>query len=129
METSKPKSIWIYKGTSGFADELGFDDEGNPCKIKPEGFYDLISESDFIEGGAHFVEYSAYEEAMKRVEELTKEINDHEAEWNAICDQNHRADHLESQNKKLIEALEKYADPNYHGEIDLAQAIIREVKR
>ena len=105
------------------------------------------------------VEYSAYEAAMKRVEELelnyairTKELDDlnnslpetHWAYWrkragemtSAWSDRGEEIKRLESQNKKLIEALELIAGPvEFYCEVGernkqvCAQAVLEEINK
>ena len=51
----KAREWWIFKGTSNFCQELelvgpNYDTYG---KAEPEGFYDIISTKDTVEGGIH----------------------------------------------------------------------------
>ncbi len=59
---TKPREFWIYKGTSNFCNELEYNYETDTDeKSKTDGFYDVVSEKDTIEGGIHVIEYSALE--------------------------------------------------------------------
>lgn len=68
----KAREFWIFKGRSGFADEMALNDDCNEVRNQPEGFYDLVSESDSIEGGIHVIEKSAYDELLALAEEMYK---------------------------------------------------------
>ena len=63
----KPKIWYVFKGSSNFCSELVL---GNDCetmiKDKPEGFYDIVSENDTIEGAIPMVELSAYQDLEER---------------------------------------------------------------
>ena len=54
------KYFWIYKGTSNFCSELDYDiDTDKYEKVNPEGFYDIVSTKDTIQGGIKVIEYEA----------------------------------------------------------------------
>lgn len=71
---SEVRRYWIYKGTSNFCEELIPDDNcENMVKQKPDGFYDIVSTADTIEGGVEVVLASDYENLkaqLERAEEL-----------------------------------------------------------
>lgn len=49
---SEVKRYWIYKGTSNFCQVLIMnDDYTDMVKQKPDGFYDIVSTNDTVEGG------------------------------------------------------------------------------
>ena len=75
QDKKEAREFWIYKGTSNFYDELVLD-EGceNFVKNNPEGFYDIVSEKDTIEGAIHVIEYSAYAELLKQNEQLKQKL-------------------------------------------------------
>ena len=63
------KEYWIHKGDSEFADEMNFCCESEQeIKKEPDGFYDLVSPNDTINGGVHVIEYSEYEKVKKALE-------------------------------------------------------------
>lgn len=73
MTTDKPKEFWISKGNSKFCSDLFYDYESDSyVKCSPDGFYDVISEKDTIEGGIHVIEHSAYQ-ALKEENERLRE--------------------------------------------------------
>lgn len=76
---NKNKIWYIFKGTSCFADELQFDiDSEYEVKTSPDGFYDLVSPNDTIEGGIKVIEYSEYQALLDRLnkaEQVIKEID------------------------------------------------------
>jgi hypothetical protein len=50
----KPKEFWIFKGTSNFCQELVYDIyKDQDVKARPDGFYDIVSTADTVEGGIH----------------------------------------------------------------------------
>lgn len=65
---SKAKEFWIFKGSSNFCNELQWDDKftSQTLKCKPEGFYDLVSTKDSIEGGIHVIEYETYDTLLAK---------------------------------------------------------------
>jgi hypothetical protein len=70
----KPRDFWIFKGTSRFADKLILnDDMTEMVKNKPEGFYDLVSKSDSIEGGTHVREVLSSEIIGDEIKEAKAE--------------------------------------------------------
>jgi predicted RNase H-like nuclease (RuvC/YqgF family) len=52
-------------------------------------------------------------EKEKEIERLEKEITDHSAEWELICNEDHRANILERQLQSAVEVIEFYADEFY----------------
>lgn len=51
------KEFWVFKGTSNFCQEMDMDTAtGGYVKARPDGFYDVVSSRDTIEGGIHVVE-------------------------------------------------------------------------
>ena len=66
------KIYWIHKGDSNFCSELVLDEDYETMvKQKPDGFYDIISEADTIEGGTKVV---AFEDHAAIVAELEARI-------------------------------------------------------
>lgn len=67
---------WIFKGTSNFCQELEVSelDFNTLKKSRPDGFYDIVSDADTVDGGIHVVERSALDAAVKRIEELENAI-------------------------------------------------------
>ena len=77
---SELKRYWIYKGTSNFCQNLTLDDDCETMvRQKPDGFYDIVSTNDTVEGGVEVVLASDYEKLkaqLERAEEaLRKTIN------------------------------------------------------
>lgn len=71
----KHKEYFIFKGSSNFYNELTIDDETLEYrKNKPEGFYDIVSEADTVEGAIRVIEYSAYELLQKENEQLKAKL-------------------------------------------------------
>ena len=65
---------WIYKGTSNHCSELVYDvDTDQLVKNTPEGFYDLVSLSDTIEGGIPVIEYATFENMRQEYLAVLKE--------------------------------------------------------
>lgn len=57
---SKPREFWIFKGDSNFCQELEYDiDADKDVKAEPDGFYDIVSTKDTVEGGIHVIELPA----------------------------------------------------------------------
>lgn len=53
----KPRSWWIYKGTSNFCSELELDElYVKQVHSKPDGFYDIVANEDTVEGGIKVIE-------------------------------------------------------------------------
>lgn len=72
---SEVKRYWIYKGTSNFCEELIPDDNcENMVKQKPDGFYDIVSTNDTVEGGVEVVLASEYEKLKAQLERAEKVI-------------------------------------------------------
>jgi hypothetical protein len=69
------REFWIAKGTSNFCAELTMNDDLIMVKAKPEVFYDIISNSDTVEGGLHVVEATALEQAQAEIDRLNEELN------------------------------------------------------
>ena len=66
---SEVKRYWIYKGTSNFCQELIMDDDYETMvKQKPDGFYDIVSTKDTVEGGVEVVLASDYEKLKAQLE-------------------------------------------------------------
>jgi len=54
------KEFWVFKGTSNFCQELELDyNFDSHVKRKPDGFYDIVSTKDTVEGGIHVKEVLA----------------------------------------------------------------------
>lgn len=63
------KRYWIYKGTSNFCQVLTMnDDYTDMVKQKPDGFYDIVSTNDTVEGGVEVVLASDYEKLKAQLE-------------------------------------------------------------
>lgn len=68
------KTFWISKGTSGFCEELQYDFETDSMvKSRPDGFYDIVSTKDTVEGGLKVIEA---EPALARIAELEQALKD-----------------------------------------------------
>lgn len=66
---SEVKKYWIYKGTSNFCQVLIMnDDYTDMVKQKPDGFYDIVSTNDTVEGGVEVVLASDYEKLKAQLE-------------------------------------------------------------
>jgi hypothetical protein len=65
---------WIFKGTSNFCSELVMDDDCTFVKAKPEGFYDIVSTRDTIEGG---IEVISVDKVRRLVGALKDKVNYH----------------------------------------------------
>lgn len=53
------KTWWIHKGDSNFCSKLVLgDDYESMVKQKPDGFYDIVSTADTIEGGVKVIAHS-----------------------------------------------------------------------
>lgn len=73
-EGLSPQEFWIYKGSSGFCSELIMDEECETfVRQKPDGFYDIVSDRDTIEGGVKVIEHSAYQALKEEDERLRSE--------------------------------------------------------
>lgn len=84
---SEVKRYWIYKGTSNFCQVLTMnDDYTDMVKQKPDGFYDIVSTADTVEGGVAVVLASEYEKLkaqLEKCEEALKEYADPET-WKNV---------------------------------------------
>ena len=115
MTTDKPKELWISKGNSKFCSDLVYDYESDSyVKCSPDGFYDVVSEKDTIEGGMHVIEYSAYqdlkEELTRLQQELGKEVESHRETakvLNFYADENTWIEKVFDQDGSLIEWYHK----------------------
>lgn len=66
---SEVNRYWIYKGTSNFCQVLIMnDDYTDMVKQKPDGFYDIVSTNDTVEGGVEVVLASEYEKLKAQLE-------------------------------------------------------------
>jgi len=74
---SEYKEFWIAKGTSNFADELGYDCETGEDRKHTCEFYDLISESDTIKNGTHVIEHQAVLDKDKQIAKLKSLLSSH----------------------------------------------------
>ena len=73
---SEVKRYWIYKGTSNFCQELIMDDDYETMvKQKPDGFYDIVSTKDTVEGGVEVVLASDYEKLKAQLEKAEKVLD------------------------------------------------------
>lgn len=100
------KQWWIFKGRSNFYSELVLDDEcEKEVRARPEGFYDVVSESDTAEGGIHVVEYAEYEK-MEIENSKLKEL----VSW--LCDgiEHFNGEEDQSQVRYLIAHAKKETD-------------------
>lgn len=66
------KKWWIFKGTSNFCGELAMSDDFKMERQRPDGFYDVVSNSDTIDGGICVVEKKDYD----ALAEVAKEMAD-----------------------------------------------------
>jgi hypothetical protein len=66
----KLREFWIYKGSSNFCSDFEMQDDCETmAQARPDGFYDVVSLRDTIEGGIHVIEYEALED-MQRTEQV-----------------------------------------------------------
>ena len=73
---SEVKRYWIYKGTSNFCQVLTMnDDYTDMVKQKPDGFYDIVSTNDTVEGGVEVVLASEYEKLKAQLEKCEAVID------------------------------------------------------
>lgn len=73
---SEVKRYWIYKGTSNFCQVLIMnDDYTDMVKQKPDGFYDIVSTNDTVEGGVEVVLASEYEKLKAQLERAEKVLD------------------------------------------------------
>ena len=73
---SEVKRYWIYRGTSNFCQELIMgDDYETMQRQKPDGFYDIVSTSDTVEGGIEVVLAIEYEKLKAQLEKAEAVIN------------------------------------------------------
>ena len=73
---SEVKRYWIYKGTSNFCQVLTMnDDYTDMVKQKPDGFYDIVSTNDTVEGGVEVVLASEYEKLKAQLERAEKVLD------------------------------------------------------
>ena len=73
---SEVKRYWIYKGTSNFCQVLTMnDDYTDMVKQKPDGFYDIVSTNDTVEGGVEVVLASEYEKLKAQLERVEKVLD------------------------------------------------------
>ena len=75
MSEVEEREFWISKGRSNFCSDLVYDYESDSyVKCSPDGFYDVVSEKDTIEGGVHVIEYSAYKKAVEALKWIRRDI-------------------------------------------------------
>ena len=75
MSEVEEREFWISKGRSNFCSDLVYDYESDAyVKCSPDGFYDVVSEKDTIEGGIHVIDYSAYQKLKEENERLNLTI-------------------------------------------------------
>ena len=73
---SEVKRYWIYKGTSNFCQNLTLDDDCETMvRQKPDGFYDIVSTNDTVEGGVEVVLASDYEKLKAQLERAEKVLD------------------------------------------------------
>lgn len=73
---SEVKRYWIYKGTSNFCQELILDDDYETMvKQQPDGFYDIVSTEDTVEGGIEVVLAADYEKLKAQLEKAEDVID------------------------------------------------------
>ena len=67
--------FWIYKGTSNFCSDLQYDIETEMfTKCRPEGFYDIVSAKDTIQGGIKVISYEVYEQVKHKLDIAIKAL-------------------------------------------------------
>ena len=86
---SEVKRYWIYKGTSNFCQNLTLDDDCETMvRQKPDGFYDIVSTNDTVEGGVEVVLASDYEKLkaqLERAESVLKHFSlEHKSEQDLV---------------------------------------------
>lgn len=73
---SEVNRYWIYKGTSNLCQVLIMnDDYTDMVKQKPDGFYDIVSTNDTVEGGVEVVLASEYEKLKAQLEKAESVID------------------------------------------------------
>ena len=71
------RTYWIYKGTSNFCNELVLDDNlENWVRAKPGEFYDIISETDTIEGGIKVIAFDDHKQIVDCLEKRVKKLRE-----------------------------------------------------
>lgn len=114
---SEVKRYWIYKGTSNFCQVLTMnDDYTDMVKQKPDGFYDIVSTNDTVEGGVEVVLASEYEKLKAQLEKAEAIVK---AYADAVKDQTVNVsipyDDLDPDDFDIIEEFES-GEPNDFGE-------------
>jgi hypothetical protein len=72
-EARKSREFWIHKGSSDFCSELEYDHELDTyVKARPDGFYDIVSLKDTVDGGIHVREILPNEQS--EIEKLRHEM-------------------------------------------------------
>lgn len=100
-EDVKLKLYYVYKGTSNFCNKLVMNDDFNIVKAKPDGFYDIVSTKDTIEGGIGMIEL---EPTMRLMDELVKTLEQFEPE-SFVYDEGDENIRL---GNEVLASLEKY---------------------
>ena len=78
MSNSEVKRYWIYKGTSNFCHELILgDDYETMVKQRPDGFHDIVSETDTVEGAIEVVAASDYEKLKAQLEKCEAALKEY----------------------------------------------------
>ena len=79
---SEAKRYWIYKGASNFCQELIMgDDYETMQRQKPDGFYDIVSTSDTVEGGIEVVLAIEYEKLKAQLERAENTLYFYASNW------------------------------------------------
>lgn len=81
---NKPKEFWVFKGDSNFCNELEFDStaehytDDELVRSRPDGFYDIVSTKDTVEGGIHVIDYSAFQKCVDTLKKIADpRLRDH----------------------------------------------------
>lgn len=110
------KHFWIYKGTSNHCNELQLADDCETfIKNRPEGFYDIVSLKDTIEGGIHVIDKESHDIQIMLLEADAKGWKEnalaHLKEIQSLKIQlKLQADALENSSRKLSDANERIVE-------------------
>jgi hypothetical protein len=87
----KRREFWVFKGTSNFCQEMESDYVAETSvKAKPDGFYDVVSSRDTVEGGVHVVEVFPGEDLDEIKAEnarLRQALHELDPEWESRDDE------------------------------------------
>lgn len=127
-DDEKWREWWIFKGTACHGDEKHYDPFADAdLKITPEGFYDLVSPQDTIEGGIHVIEHTALDAANAEIARLKSRLSDlidgplhtcHDECPRKACVLGRQLAKTEAKLAKAIEALRFYSNEKIYAAYD-----------